>query len=446
MRAMGDHSASPLPSSDWAMRCEAEEWEAHVRDAAARRVHGLCVLDVAPKNILSYNQGAFRLVSTDLEAVLPREMAAGALDVCRAAALPAAFDLRRNLVNLKKVLLHSWHAAEPLERELRQLSTFWRVDMSFDKGFVDWPRYREVCVAHMRCKGATHAVFDGRAILKQICCIPRHPTLERPRKLSGLPLTLTVHSWLTQTRRLLADLRVPGYHDAKDAPARSEDESDGDRGVSNVQAELDAFMALAAERLPGWPDHALAYLRAVLIARGAAKALSIRSETAAFLTHLSRVAEDFAKAAAALRINSRRVEDVLVEDVGAVGGRFVTRESCSASSLDALSLAGKCDKYLNLLDGCVPVLENLATWVRRVVEDPSARVFVAGDSGAADFIPEGFDVGAIIASHRVAAEKWGRSMRRILDETEVWPPADRLMYMDGRQRCRHCDAAFSNLW
>jgi hypothetical protein len=36
-----------------------------------------------------------------------------------AAALHDAFELRRNVVNLKKVLLHSWRAAEPLEKELR---------------------------------------------------------------------------------------------------------------------------------------------------------------------------------------------------------------------------------------------------------------------------------------------------------------------------------------
>lgn len=38
--------------------------------------------------------------------------------------------------------------------------------MSFDNGFVSVERHRELCVAHMRCKGASHAVFDGRAITK----------------------------------------------------------------------------------------------------------------------------------------------------------------------------------------------------------------------------------------------------------------------------------------
>jgi hypothetical protein len=96
---------------------------------------------------------------------LPPRMAEEALRVCELHGdLPSAFDLRRNVVNLKKVLLHSWHAAEPLEKELRRLSTFWRHDMSFDNGFVNVERYREVCVAHMRCKGATHAAFDGRGL------------------------------------------------------------------------------------------------------------------------------------------------------------------------------------------------------------------------------------------------------------------------------------------
>ena len=99
--------------------------------------------------------------------------------------LAEAFDLRKNLVSLKKVLLHCWHAADPLEHELRRMATFWRDDMSFENGFADVARYREVCVAHMRCKGASHAAYDGRVLTKQICCVPRQRTRPDPRGWSG---------------------------------------------------------------------------------------------------------------------------------------------------------------------------------------------------------------------------------------------------------------------
>ena len=62
----------------------------------------------------------------DLDAVLPPAMVKDATRVCDAARLDDAFEVRRNVVNLKKVLLHSWHRAEPLEKELRRLSTFYR--------------------------------------------------------------------------------------------------------------------------------------------------------------------------------------------------------------------------------------------------------------------------------------------------------------------------------
>jgi hypothetical protein len=62
---------------------------------------------------------------------------------------------------------------------------------------------------------------------------------------------------------------------------------------SNLREELDAFMAAAAEELPHWPAHVLHYLRMVMIARGGAKALSIRSETVAYLDHLQRTADGF---------------------------------------------------------------------------------------------------------------------------------------------------------
>jgi hypothetical protein len=38
-------------------------------------------------------------------------------------------------------------------------------------------------------------------------------------------------------------------------------------------------------------------------------------------------------AAAALRANTRRVKDVLANDIGAGGGRFIDREACSAPAI-----------------------------------------------------------------------------------------------------------------
>jgi hypothetical protein len=226
---------------------------------------------------------------------------------------------------------------------------------------------------------------------------------------------------------------------------------DGKHGVtSNVSDELQRFIAAAAAQLPGWPPHVIHYLEVVMIARGGAKALSIRSETVGYLDHLSCTADAFTATAAALRANTRRVEDVLVNDIGAGGGRLVAKEACSVKAVAALQEAGRSDKFLNLLDGCGPVTHNLVRWLRNIVEDPTQRFFVAGDGGAGeatDFVPEGFEVGALIAGFKPAAAKWGPAMREVLvDTVHDWPPTGRLMYMEGHQRCRHCKGAFSNLW
>lgn len=159
---------TPIPTEEWVLKSGPDEWESYVRAAASERVNGLCVLDASPKTIMSYQQGAMTYIRDDLTALLPPQMADAALRACETRGdLANAFELRRNVVNLKKVLLHSWHAAEPLEKELRRLSTFWRHDMCFESGFVHAHRYREVCVAHMRCKGATHAAFDGRDMRRE---------------------------------------------------------------------------------------------------------------------------------------------------------------------------------------------------------------------------------------------------------------------------------------
>ena len=49
---------SAPPSEEWERHSRLAVWEAYARDAALARVYGLCVLDVSPKTILSYQQGA----------------------------------------------------------------------------------------------------------------------------------------------------------------------------------------------------------------------------------------------------------------------------------------------------------------------------------------------------------------------------------------------------
>ena len=135
--------APVMPDTAWVLASDPEAWETHARACFAASVDGECPLDVTKKNILNYSQGSFSLIEADLRATLPADLAAAVTDALVREGLTEAFDLRRNLVSLKKVLLHCWHAADPLEHELRRMATFWRDDMNFENGFVLVERYRE---------------------------------------------------------------------------------------------------------------------------------------------------------------------------------------------------------------------------------------------------------------------------------------------------------------
>ena len=235
--------APAMPDAAWVLASDAEAWETHARACFAASVDGECPLDVTRKNILNFAQGSFSLVEADLRATLPADLAVAVTEALVREGLAEAFDLRKNLVSLKKVLLHCWHAADPLEHELRRMATFWRDDMNFENGFVQVDRYREVCVAHMRCKGASHAAYDGRVLTKQICCVPRHPDAPRPARLKEMPKSLTTRSWLRQARDALREISRGGDDDVS-FRVSSDDVSSGRREESLPREEASSFEAM----------------------------------------------------------------------------------------------------------------------------------------------------------------------------------------------------------
>ena len=156
--------------------------------------------------------------------------------------------------------------------------------MSYENGFVNIARHREICVAHMTCKGAAHAVYDARVVAKQICCIPRHPSAPRPARLERLPKSLTTLSWLEQAHHELGEGEIQDEREAASASSVSSASlaSSAASAVSassaasssphpaSASGQLARFSALARARLPRWPPHLLHHLELVLIARAAA--------------------------------------------------------------------------------------------------------------------------------------------------------------------------------
>ena len=112
---------------------------------------------------------------------------------------------------------------------------------------------------------------------------------------------------------------------------------------SDVRRQLDAFLADATSAPHGplhdWPAHIVGYVELVMVARGGAKALSVRAETERYALHLSDVSDKFADALTRLREKVRSVEDVLVHDVGAVDGRFVARDEVGENAVESLRVS-----------------------------------------------------------------------------------------------------------
>ena len=104
------------------------EWQAHLARAFLD-TPGQSVADVTTTEVcglLNFAQGSVDVVHDDLRRILPPDVAARAAEVLRQRGLDDAFTVRRELVNYKKACLNIYRAAAQLDRDLRQLATFFR--------------------------------------------------------------------------------------------------------------------------------------------------------------------------------------------------------------------------------------------------------------------------------------------------------------------------------
>ena len=204
-RAVG--GAATLESDDELL--DADAFETRVRSmygaSSSAKISGNCVLDVGEHNILNFEQGNFRLVVRDVETALGATLGAEIVRFLNdAGRVEDAFTIRKNAVNLKKVLLHAQVDAEEQAKCLNRLTTFYRNDMSKEDGYARCFRYREICVAAGRCKGAMLAIFDARMFTKSICCVPRMPTAMRPKRLACMPRSFVTSGFVKKGVELVS--------------------------------------------------------------------------------------------------------------------------------------------------------------------------------------------------------------------------------------------------
>lgn len=148
-----------------------------------------CVLDVCEENILQFaGFSSVRPTERDLHLVLPESDAATVLRVLEEHhAVRAAFAVRCELVNFKKLLLHVVREASGLEKDLRRASSFFFADLVNPTDPTEQARYIEISSTLSSCRGALQVLNDARIFTKLICRLPRHPAMSCDELLSSLP-------------------------------------------------------------------------------------------------------------------------------------------------------------------------------------------------------------------------------------------------------------------
>ena len=422
-------------------------------DQPPARIRGDCVLDAGEHNILLYEQGRWSLVERDVLAAFGLALGARVAEFLNArGSISDAFAIRRNCVNLKKVLLHAQYDIAIVEKKLRRLSTFYRSDFAVERRYAFGFRYRSISVAGARAKGTFLAIADARVFTKQICCVPRLPSQPRPKRLASMPRTLTTHGCVKRARARLRE-QTPTTVDFAGAHSYAFDPED--YGAPNLTDDFETLMREVQAELQ-LPTHACAFIRASLIARGAAKAMCIRRECEAYAAAVEDVTAIADATIIALDKEHKDPDAVLRDEMKYDGVHAIEHEPTQAN-LDALQAAVKVDVARNELAGAAPVAREMAFWMRKILANPSSVLFTAGDCAqATSFVPDAFALTDIIASYAPIIDTYhdamiadvaafARSAGADCSSAQASPPPWHV-HVAGPHACSQCHASFSNLW
>jgi len=399
-----------------------EAWDPH---AQCSRLPGCNIMDATPGNITDYCCGSFSLVQRDLEATLSPGRAAEVLALLARVRIPEAFESRLEMVCLKKVSLFLHLQGSSLERQLAQLATFWHGEHEQDPSCPSiWrhsARLTELSDARMQCSGACTATADARTLGKLICSMPRHPEKQPKEFLRDLPHSL--HAWRT-VKQAAAATDLPEL--ATTEEAHTEPSPSWHRAVREALEEQQ------------WPPSVTAVVHAVLLCRGADKALRMRDTLLrgrlameAAVTWAERVLdaldstptpEEVARSvacAAPLRTTDDDAEDArqamaqatvrsdAEEDCGGGAGGDAGTADCGCGEYGvgkggdggggggggggaaktgkaltpekaAVAAAMKRHRHANLVRGALPVLRVVASWLRAIEESSEGGASACG--------------------------------------------------------------------
>mmetsp|Transcript_3686 Transcript_3686/g.13616 ORF Transcript_3686/g.13616 Transcript_3686/m.13616 type:complete len:666 (-) Transcript_3686:106-2103(-) len=461
---------APASTQESGLQCAAElqiwddvGWEAWLRGRLASgpfAVPGPCVLDVSEDVILSYPQSDFALVEQDLRAAFPQGVARKLEDAIRDE-VTTCLTVRRELINYKKLCLHMWKAGSTVEKDLRQLASFFYIDLVAETPSEEQRKlYSDVSNTMNECRGAVSVIWDARYFGKAICNLPRHPDSGVPWKFEELPESLEVWKSLERARQFVsshAELdaylalrwgrRMQENCSSKGAAGEETAEYGAEASMPSkppakkdlawkservlVQSPLstdglhELLKAIKSTGLP-LPRAALRYIELVLIARGMSKAMTLRTTLRRYCVALRQVQAS----AEEVRADLRNLLDCQPSETSASAG-----------------LHSFCEKYWRMMSGVVAVVPEMLQWLEPISElhGDAERLFVSGAKGAAAFVPRGFS--DLLQPYRAFAKEHRGRMLEALSKGK-WPKSARPNAQEeiNLLPCRHCGEKYTRLW
>lgn len=296
------------------------------------------------------------------------------------------------------------------------------------------------------CDGAVTALFDARRFGKLICNLPRHPDIGVPAKLLELPSSLEVWKSLERSRQNLANQNelhaywMMRHSDKTEVNVEEIDELEGVNTAAVVKPTLrdqawkseshmvaspynmvtTDLLARVVAAVPEIPAQGRHYIKTVLIARGATKAITIREAQQKYL---------------------RVLEGVLTD-----AGQLMTElEAPSPEAHKATFLHVTKRKFRNATKGIIHALSEMLRWLQRisVITRGEDCMFVSGSTGAAAFVPQGF--ADILRPYRSQVSKYRAVM--LSELTLTGRPRSMTSGKESNFRtCNCCKQQYSRLW
>jgi hypothetical protein len=463
----------------------------------------LTVFDYTRENAFLFSQGDWSMIRRDLELAGVDASCIETLENGFCREIIRAFRVRKELVHYKKVCLHLFEEAKQMEREFKQIMSFffWNDGDEKEKGMktqleaiqvlmpsdVDDGNPSEIetvqlaitrhetgectlldrkllymmsCGAWMYHIGLQKGIHDSRDLAKAICMSPRHPdgeeNDERPIKLQQLPLSMQVYKSLLSFREELPQ--------TSESSVRCDIEQHTMKGTSGAKGLEDILYSVHSKLQ--WHKNVVDFLRCSICARGGFKALAMIEELELYKTHLLELQSLVQETLKSFQLIHAETIDNM--NIKSLNEKEVSNELKSA--VERLHI-------IHFLRGASRACEENLKWITTILSlglqnsslygSNHSRLFVASDD-ICRFVPNDFEFGSLIGKSRKALDTIFIPCMKASVLHESWPPSmesnrtrivafdkytaneqmleSRAVNMKRFMRCEDCEGLYDNKW